>query len=90
MSTVIKAVYDNGGKTFDRYSIYTDQAERSRDGKRFYAVLGCSDNPTHPQGFSQWSSGMLGSHNGKKISFSDLPKNVQDHVRRRLGGIRRK
>lgn len=82
----MKAIYDNGGKTFDRYSIYTNEIESVRDGKKLYAVLGCSDNPTHPQGFSQWSSGMLGPHNGRRITFSQLPKNVQMHVRARLRG----
>ena len=86
MPIKIKAVYDNGGKTFDRYSIYIDEKERSG----LYSVLGCSSNPTSPQGFSQFSSGMLGPHNGKRIAFSDLPKNVQKHVLFRLGLVKTK
>ena len=80
----IKAVYDNGGKTFDRYTIYIDQVEATHNGHKMYACLGLSGNPTSPQGFSQWSYGMLGVHNGKKITLADLPKNVREHAMRRI------
>lgn len=83
--TKILAVYDNGGKTMDRYSVYTDDVDHIQYGKKLYMVLGMSNNPNSPQGFSQWSSGTLGAHNGKKIAFSSLPKHIQQHVRSRLG-----
>lgn len=67
-------IYDNGGKTFDRYSvIYVEEAE----GPGLFACRAMSSNPYSPQGFCQMSSAMVGSHLGKKISFSDLPADCQ-------------
>jgi hypothetical protein len=37
-------VYDNGGESFDRYTIVTPDN----------SVYGASDNPFHPQGFGQF------------------------------------
>lgn len=45
------AITDNGGETFDRYSVVF------RDGD----VLGLSGNPENPQGFSQWSGEGVGA-----------------------------
>ncbi len=71
----IHSVWDNGGKTADQYTVVM------KDGD----ALGLSDNPTHPQGFSQWDSGVrAGSHLGKKISFDKLPPKVKKHVEDRL------
>lgn len=74
----VKAIYDNGGKTADRYTIvFSDKS-----------ALGLSDNPESPQGFSQWEPGPVetGKHLGKKILFSQLPKNVQKHAKERIKG----
>lgn len=71
----VKTIWDNGGETFDRYVVI--MKDRS--------ALGLSDNPDSPQGFSQWSEITEGPHLGKKIVWDDLPKDVQDHVVRRLG-----
>ena len=76
----IIAVYDNGGKTFDRYTVYFSH-EHSRGMKE---CLGLSDNPNHPQGFSQFCGGRLGRHNGKKIPFGTLPQTTQNHVQMRI------
>jgi hypothetical protein len=75
----IKVILDNP-KYFDRYSVYFD------DG----SFLSLSTNCDSPQGFSQhgeWSE----IHNSdqdaveeKEISFSDLPLNVQQHIKRRM------
>jgi len=71
----INSVWDNGGETADRYTVVM------KDG----AGLGLSDNPDHPQGFSQWDDGVKpGSHLGKKITFQKLPPKVQKHVLSRL------
>lgn len=37
-------VFDNGGETFDRYTIVTSETN----------VFGASENPFHPQGFGQY------------------------------------
>lgn len=56
----------------------------SENDKGMYDALGLSDNPEHPQGFSQFSEAQRGSHLGEKINFKDLPENVQEHVQKRL------
>ena len=77
----ITDIYDNFGESLDRYTIFTD--DEYDDGN--FICLSCSDDPTHPLGFSQFSEGKPGDHCGVKIAFSDLPENVQKHVNKRLG-----
>ena len=76
----IYKVYDNGGKTIDRYTVLTEPYHFGKSCE----CLGLSDNPSHPQGFSQWGDCYEGPQLGKEISFEELPKNVQDHVLQRL------
>lgn len=76
------AVYDNGGKSIDRYTVVLNE----RIGKDKYGAFALSHNPDSPQGFSQHIEVVMGSHLGKKIKFLSLPKNVQTHVYRRLLG----
>lgn len=73
--TRICAVYDNGGETAGRYTIILDQFSG-----QYYACLGLSDNPTHPQGFSQFGTCIPGEHLGKKITMADLPDKVAIHA----------
>jgi len=77
----ILRIFDNGGATADRYTVVFK--ERA-DDPRYWIALGLSDNPEHPQGFSQWTETSLPNNKiGKHIFFKDLPPNVQKHVRRR-------
>jgi len=78
----IIAVYDNGGKTVDRFTVYFNE-DYNRQGT-MKECLAMSEYPTHPMGFSQFSGGQLGRHNGKRIKFSDLPQHIQDHVNSRI------
>ncbi len=65
-------IYDNGGKTADRYTVlFMDQKERS-DG--IYACLGMDKDPFHPCGIGQHSSGTPGVHLGRRIPFDLLPE----------------
>ena len=75
----IKAIYDNGGKTFDRFTVYYDEMERG-----FYTGRGMSAKPFHPQGFGQFITGALGKHNGKRITFDSLPEDCQKLVKQDL------
>jgi len=75
-SMKIKAIYDNFGKTFDRYTVYFDNIQHYR-GEIVYDCLCMSANPHHPQGFCQHSTGQLGRHNGAKIPFALLPRDCQ-------------
>jgi hypothetical protein len=67
--------YDNGGKTFDRYTVvYMDEPE-NRPG--CFAARGMSRNPFHPQGFGQYCIATPGRHLGRRIAFKDLPEDCQ-------------
>lgn len=70
------AIYDNEGKTMDRYTVYYNVKETND----MYMCLGMSEKPFNPLGFGQHSCGQLGSHNGKKITFNDLPVDCQKAV----------
>jgi hypothetical protein len=84
----IIGVYDNGGKTLDRYTVVTDYAHTSGiDRKRYFMALGLSDNPTDPQGFSQFGDVLAEpdehnrlTHLGQSIGWDDLPKHVRQHA----------
>jgi hypothetical protein len=79
-------IYDNGGKTFDRYTVvFTGRYRHRTDGEHWY--LGMSEHPFHPQGFGQhgWSETQIDyprySHIGKRISWEQLPPDCQRCVR---------
>lgn len=42
-------IFDNGGDTFDRYTIILESGE----------IYGASENPFHPQGFGQYSCNVV-------------------------------
>ena len=85
-------VYDNAGKTMDRYTVvFTGNynnigKKRGERHDNWHPVLGMSDNPRHPQGFCSNSvypniiDYPTYSHLGKKITFADLPKYCQEVV----------
>lgn len=75
--------YDNGGKTFDRFTVvYMDEPENAPG---LFAAVGMSENPFHPQGFGQHCSAMPGRHLGKRIRLEDMPEACQRLVKRDLG-----
>ena len=80
--------YDNGGKTYDRYTtIYTkksiiEKEHRSHYGTRFMYV-GMSEDPFHPLGFGQHGEiepKHIGGHLGKRIKFEQLPEDCKKLV----------
>jgi hypothetical protein len=82
-------VYDNGGETFDRYTVvFTgNYLKTGSDGVRRFQYVGMSENPYHPQGFcqhgeSEWQpiDRPTYSHLGKKITFDKLPQDCQKAV----------
>lgn len=76
----IKNIYDNGGDTFDRYTIVFKQ---KLDNHNWCLVL--SHNPQEIQGFSSFAKCIDGDPLlGKKIKFGDLPENVQKHIKKRI------
>lgn len=77
--------YDNGGESFDRFTICFFGNYRETTGGEYYA-LGASFHPQHPQGFGQHLTSdqpydrPKSAHLGKKIRFSELPTDVQKWV----------
>lgn len=83
----VKAVYDNGGKTFDRFTVVYDSSRttlKNHNGRRLWECVGSSMNPNSPHGFFQHSDCTLGKHLGKRITFADLPEEVRKCVERDL------
>jgi len=78
----IVAIYDSPD-FWDRYTVVYGSPFK-KNGEDFYECLGLSENPNHPQGFSQWSECMMGDHLGKSIEWDELPDNVKDHIRSRF------
>lgn len=77
--------YDNGGETFDRYTVvFTGRYTHKTGGS--YLDLGMSHDPYHPQGVgSHGESDYLidrptYSHLGRKIKFMDLPEQCKKLV----------
>ena len=71
-------VYDNGGKTMDRFTVVIGDD-----------VFGMSEDPTSPQGFNQWAgiAGKdirLGAHLGKIVKVTSLSKTLQKAIKDRL------
>ncbi len=84
--------YDNGGRSYDRYTIVFTGRYRHKTGykgdKRLgsFWYIGASEHPSHPQGF-----GTVGEndkqidypaygHLGKKVKFAMLPDDVRKFV----------
>lgn len=79
----IKAIYDNGGETLDRYTVVFDNRRidyRCNEYTLAYECLCLSDNPGHPTGVSMWGECNIGNHLGKKITLKSLPKHIQKHI----------
>ena len=76
------ACYDDGGKTYDRYTVvYLEQPEN----KPFiFAAVGMSAEPFHQQGLGQHCAAKPGKHLGRRIRFSDLPDDCKKLVLRDL------
>jgi len=94
----VVAIYDNGGKTADRYTVvYAPFYPATAGGDRpYFPYVGMSGEPFHPQGFCQhgetedfrptgggWSGR---SSCGKVIRFEDLPPDCQKVVLRDTEG----
>jgi len=77
-------LYDSGpDKGMDRYTAIIDHPDwDTAVNKGEKSMLGFSESPE--TGVSQFGSAVEGAHLGKKIKFTDLPKDLQEHVRRRI------
>lgn len=79
-------IYDNGGRSFDRYFVVFTEKYRKKTGGQFIG-LGMSEHPYHPQGFGQHSYSdrqfdwPAYGHLGKRITWDKLPPDCQRCVR---------
>ena len=77
--------YDNGGKTYDRYTVLPARWVRGRSrrvaGGLLWEAIAASAQPFHPQGFGQHVEAMAGAHLGKRVPFETLPADVQRFAR---------
>lgn len=80
---LVKSIWDNEGETMDRFSIVLNEDYHSYPSEMF-GCLGLSIDPTYALGFSQFTGAMEGEHLGKRLEWSQLPKNIQEHVVSRL------
>ena len=75
-------IYDNGGKTLDRYTaVFMDRPER-RAG--LFEALGFNCAPFHPQGIGLHCQAMPGRHLGRRIELDDLPADARQFVMQNL------
>ena len=65
-------IFDNGGKTFDRYTVFIDNN-----------VFGMSNNPTSPQGFNQVIGEMGKYIDSSDIKLSKIPQCLKYAIRER-------
>ena len=79
-------IYDNGGKTFDRYTVVF-MSRPYAPNSPLYEALAMSANPFHPQGFGQHTSAMPGRHLGKRIEPEDLPNDCQNFPNQNAGDL---
>lgn len=79
-------VFDCGDEFFDRYQVVLPNNKRYHQGQTLHLGLGLSHNPDSPQGFSQWGecNPKYMAERNTRISFMDLPANVQQHAVERL------
>ena len=81
--TVLR-IFDNGGKTCDRYTIMPPRWAKDYREKApgEFMALGANAFPFHPQGFGMHVTATAGSHLGKRIKWADLPIDVQSFARK--------
>lgn len=78
-------IYDNGGKTADRYTaVFMFEPENAAGT---FAAIGMDENPFHPQGIGMHFTAMPGPHLGKRIEFKDCPVAVQACIAQDLAGL---
>jgi hypothetical protein len=78
--------YDNGGKSFDQYTVVYLDYPQDKHGVKYFDAVAMSANPFHPQGFGQHTLAQIGEHLGKEIYYNDLPPDCQKLVWQDLSG----
>lgn len=76
----LKSIYDNGGKTLDRYTIVTTN-RYNKSGRWYYDCISSSE---HGLGVFMWGDCMIGRHLGKKVELKDLSIELQTMINNAL------
>jgi hypothetical protein len=79
----VTAVWDNGGRTLDRYTVAVEPGPDWPQG-RCVPMLAMSIEAGSPQGVSQWTLGVPGPQLGREILWEELPEQVRAHAAARL------
>lgn len=79
-------VFDNGGRTADRYSVLI---QRTVNGRRVIDIYGMSAYPFHPQGINQYSHTVDNPFKdfrflGKIVAVQNLPPDVIKAIEDRI------
>ena len=88
----VLAIYDNRGKTADRYTVFYRPPVVEGGFTDMYLGYRCmSENPYHPQGVGMWGelrayevAAFRYSQRHRACKWSDLPERVKDCVRQDL------
>lgn len=78
-------IYDDGGKTADRYTLVPPRWARLRGRNGAWPAFGCNAEPFHPMGIGMHCECVPGPHLGRRIAWSDLPPDVQRAARQCFG-----
>lgn len=76
-------IYDNGGETADRYTVFDNELTPLQDTPSEMA-LSLSKNCDSPNGVCQFMTTTRGDHLGEKISFLELAECVKLTIIRRF------
>jgi hypothetical protein len=85
----VLAIYDNGGKTFDRYTVFYKPVEPLENLRGWIGYRGMSEHPSSPQGFGIYEE--MEAHKAARYrervyresaKWSELPDEVKAVVRR--------
>jgi hypothetical protein len=83
MHIMALVVYDNGGKTIDRYTVFPNAHSRDSSERRFHLSLSEGGKSV-----SMWdelpATTSRGRHLGKIVPFSSLSAETQSHINRRI------
>lgn len=84
----VLAIYDNGGKTFDRYTVFYKPTEPQDYTRGYIGYRGMSESPSSPQGFGIYDTmtpfqarQYRGGIYRESARWTDLPEEVKRVVR---------
>lgn len=81
-------IFDNGGKTADRFTVCFPWDKNPQAGT-IVACVGMGETPFAPNGFCQHSNAMVGEHLGKRINYVDLNNDCAKVIRNELAAYNR-